>query len=380
MTMPWSETLFELPLDELPIAGERLVDARRRVASVAEGHGRNIVSDPAVYATSPFIEALCQAARPNTAAQAAVRPDALHIEFGRNQLGVEDDGNRLIYPLAAHPSTGQTAVTSAVSPEVVDVPRHTTFASRPQPGRMAEPILAISTDSFIWKLAHWTDLLVANLLALQLRVRSITASRIAAGAAIHPTAIVENSAIEHGAVVGPYAVVRNSSIGEGVQLDEHVSVAGSVIEDGTHVQTGALVHGSVVGPSTVVSFHCALRGSVALGRSTLSTPVIARSLIGRDVFLARGVSIGASLLGDEQVRIRSNVGSVPSGLRLLGCAVGTGARVGNGTDLPPGYEVPAHRYLAQRPVAAVDPDSANRLPLVQVEGRFRQLSFARSGS
>ena len=78
-----------------------------------------------------------------------------------------------------------------------------------------------------------------------------------------------------------------------------------------------------------LSFGVALRGSVVFGGSTISAPVVARSVVGEGCFLGRGVGVSATTLADTTIRVRHDGCAVDSGMRLLGCAIGNGARIGN---------------------------------------------------
>ena len=129
----------------------------------------------------------------------------------------------------------------------------------------------------------------------------------------------------------------------------------------------------MVGPATVISFQTAIRGSLLFGQSTISAPVVARSVIGPDSFLARGTSIGATTLADTTVSVRHRNRTADSGARLVGCAVGRGARIGNGIALPAGYTVPADSYLVERPIPRLSPDAPRMTPLLLDGNRFRPI-------
>lgn len=374
MSGDWAERLFGSAIEQLPVLGISLAAHQQTLAASARrDHHVELSFGPGVFATSEFGEALCdRVPRDGTTVAVAVDEGVVHREFGRNGFGASACGGRIHYDIRARCRRGG-APTEA--DRRVVIPTEWSATERPQPGRMAEPIVVPSGRSVIWGIGHWSDLLVANLLALQAEIATPPVTTIDATARIHESAIVEKSVVGGGTVIGPHAVVRDSIIGAGVQIDELTSIASSRVEDESVVQTGALVHGSFVGVSTVVSFHTAIRGSVLFGRSTISAPVVARSVVGADVFLARGVGIGASNLQDTPVHVRVGSRSVSSGIRLLGCAIGSGARVGNGTVLPPGYEVLAGRYLVQRPIAQLADAVPAGVPLVQIGDRFRQLGF-----
>jgi carbonic anhydrase/acetyltransferase-like protein (isoleucine patch superfamily) len=357
--------LFGLSLGEAPIAGKTLSEwqdeARHEVARLRLG-------DSVLVSTAfadEFEKASSGVDGPTTP---RIALGAAHEAFGPNVFGAEIVDGALAYAV--------TLGAAGPEPHLVEMSVLDTALASPQPGRMTTPILAPRGDRIIWAIGHWTDLLVANLLMLQSVVLGNTGNEIDSTADVHPTAIVERCRVGADVRVGPYAVISDAHLGAGTVVMEHASVARSQLGAGCVVQTGALVHDSVVGDTTVLSFHTATRGSVLLGHSTISAAVVARSVIGRDVFLARGMQIGASTLADEPVRVRVGRRSISTGIRLLGCGVGSGSRIGGGVALSPGYEVPPDTYLVERPAPRVAEGAASKTPLVHVDNEFRRLGFS----
>ena len=279
MTVDWSQDLFDRPVDELPVLRHPLAwwQERGRRQAVEE-YGMTLRIGRGVFADPAFVAELCRctAAADLPAARARVAISALNEEFGLNPSGATLADDAIEYELTAERTTG------ADDPGgIVLVPTGDVVDSTPQPGRSAKPLRSPVRPRVVWGIGHWSDLLVANLLAVGAAAGRVEATAIASGAFVHPTAVVERSVISEGATVGPFAVVQDSIVGAEVTLEDHTSVKRSWVGDGTMVQTGALVHRSYVGPSSVIGFSTALRGSVVLGRSSISTPVLARSLVGR---------------------------------------------------------------------------------------------------
>ncbi|MEM9653101.1 MAG: hypothetical protein AAGA65_13455, partial [Actinomycetota bacterium] len=394
--MTWSHDLFGCGPGDLPVAGvaravwqaDELTAAGDRAAAGPPAEtgapGEGVTSDPPVVTGSDvvvsagYLRALrALAAERRRPVRAAVALGPIHDEFGANTLGCVTAtstaaGEGLAYALTV--GCGEASELGVVDPLL------TVMSRSPQPGRMASPITGFGGDRFIWSVNHWYDVLVINLLATQSACGRQIANTIAADASVHPTAVVENSTVEPGATVGPFAVVRNAHIGTDTTVEEQVSIRGSIVGPGSVLQTRSMVHGSTVGPETVISFHTAIRGSVVFGRSTISAPVVARSVIGPDTFLARGVSISASTLADTPVVVRVGGRLVDTGARLVGCAVGRGARIGNGIDIPAGYTVPADTRLAARPIPHIeaDPPKSSSTTLLLDGGRFRTLPTRRT--
>lgn len=358
--------LFGSDRESLPVAGQAWRDRRQAMVDTAAQTGHRLTAAPEILASPRFIETLAQrSAELDTPVRASVELGDLHQEFGPNTIGgPQPTDGTLSYDLVVGSSD------RPAQPVVVD--QMAVAARAPQPGRMARPITSFAGDRFIWAVDHWFDLLVVNQLALQARAAGLE-TLVDPAAEVHPTAVVEDSIVGPGATVGPYAVVRRSEIGAGTVVDEHASIRGSIIGPATIVQTQALVHSSVVGPETVISFQTAIRGSVLFGRSTISAPVVARSVIGPETFLARGVSISATTLLDAPIPVRIGSRAVDTGARLLGCAIGRGARIGNGITIPAGYTVPPGSYLVERPLPRI-PDNTDPTSLLLLDGgRFRPL-------
>lgn len=365
--MSWSEALLGLEPSELPL-GDVPIDRWQQDQIAAAGLAASEVElGPGVVASAGYLQALAEAAAESGGSARAVTPiEAVHDEFGANTLAELDrTPTTLGYDLAVGGPTG------AARPALID--QLDVAASSPQPGRMADPIRTFAGDRFVWRIAHWWDLLVVNLLVAQTRAATAGPTTIDPSAEVHPTAVVDHSTIGPGARIGPFAVVARSEVGADAVVAEQTSVRDSLIGEGTVVQAQSLVVGSVVGPAAVLSFHTAVRGSLVVGHSTISAPVVARSVIGSETFLARSAALGATTLADTPVTVRVGRRSCSTGAHLVGCCLGRGARIGNGISIPAGYTVPAGAHLVDRPLPRIQDDLADGATLLLDGGRFRNL-------
>lgn len=170
----------------------------------------------------------------------------------------------------------------------------------------------------------------------------LAASRIARGADVHPTAVIEGSVIGKGARIGALCTVRYSVIGENARLHD-----------------GAKVEYSVVG-----------RGSWLMHDLVLS-----RSVTEDEVFLIHGPyqfslfhrrsAAFATILMDWRpqgpILAPSESGVRPYGGAFLGSVVGEDAKLLGGTLLAPGRVVPPGVWLGPDP-ASIHTVSAAGLP------------------
>ncbi len=372
--MSWSCQLFGYRPEELPIAGQAKEAWQRQQFDATGRSSADLRIGPDVVATANVVDSLRAAAAANgRPVRAAVPIGDVHHEFGRNCLGsVHQVDETLHYDLVVGGQHKPGSAGFEAEPSLVDLSLQV-VGSAPQPGRMAQPISTFGGGGFIWSINHWFDLLVANLLAVQTTCARMGENRIAAGASVHPTAVVENSVVDDGAVIGPLAVVRNAHIGPRVIVEDQANVRSSIVGAESTLQTQCVVSGSAIGPQSVISFHAAIRGSLLFGRSTISAPVVARSVIGPETFLARGVAISASTLADTPIRVRVGSQTVSTGARLVGCAVGAGSRIGNGVTIPGGYTVPAGIQLAERPLPKLSPETPTGTSLLLDGSRIRTL-------
>ncbi len=357
---------------------DRSFDTWRRQVSAAlapaiEKEGLRLHWDAQTFCTEGLLhDFVTKALRAGVPAEVGVQVGKIHEAFGPNATGLSNTDDPLRYPLRL--VKGRAKVSS---PNIVKISQTGEFSERLQPGRMSEPILMPFEPEFVWRIGHWSDLLTVNLLMLQVTLKGIAGDHRGRDCSIHPTAVVEESHFGDRVTIEPFAIVQNSVIADGVTIQEYGSVINAVVGPGSVVQTHAQVRESVVGENTVVSFQTSMRNSVLLGNSTISASVVVRSVVGKNVFLSRGLEIAATTLGDDPIPVWIDGKRINSGQRMLGCAIGDGARIGGGLHLPPGYEVPSGYHLASRPLGRLATDLSKGTPLIEIDGNFRRLSFAR---
>lgn len=398
---------FGSSISECPIIDRSVSEWRNHAVAqcVREGlleNAQSLYWPPNLLFSVGFLRAFLRAAKqlvagptaPASPVSPAVAHAPLHDAFGANRLGglpPSVDG-RLQYGLVLHatgesptitdilqaPQSQDSNTSAAARPPVrhITVPMLGHVNASPQPGRMDKPLLAPVEPDFVWQVGHWCDLLLVNLLALPVSIAEIPAGgERERGAEIHPTAIVERSRIGTGARVGPFALVRDAIVGDRATIREYASVTGSYVGPESVIQSYSQILDSVVGAGSVISFRTSVRGSLIMNETTSSAPVVARSVVGSQVFLSRGLNISASNLSGDNVSVWRDGERVDTGLPLLGCAIGDGAKVG-GLHLPAGYEVPAGCIVAPRGLAPVPTDSPVGVPLIEHNGRLRKLHLS----
>lgn len=220
-------------------------------------------------------------------------------------------------------------------------------------------------DAWVLPVAHWTQLLWANLLALgpflwgALVGTGVTAaSRLAwaavttgstrpenlaavltrrgRGARVHRTAVVEGSILGEGASVGAGSVVRGCVLGPGAVVEELAIVEGVVMGAGARIQRMALAKFGVI------EEHAAHAGILQL------------AVVGRGAQVKHGATLMDMALGQSvSVRVGGGLRAAPHG--ICGVCVGDGAVVGSGVRVAPGRAIPPNLTVM------VDPWSVLRI-------------------
>ncbi len=152
------------------------------------------------------------------------------------------------------------------------------------------------------------------------------------GARIHPTAVLDDSE-------GPIVLCH------GVKICEFASIAGPII----------------IGRDTLIGKGAQVRGPTDIGRNVLigSFAEVKRSILCDDVkvgpgcyvgdsYLEEGVFLGAHVrtsnyrLDGGNVQVMHDGQRIETGMRKLGCKIGTKTEMGVGCRIYPGREVPSH--------------------------------------
>jgi UDP-N-acetylglucosamine acyltransferase len=168
-----------------------------------------------------------------------------------------------------------------------------------------------------------------------------------AAVTIHPTAIVEASAILGAGVrVGPFSVIGPEvTLGDGVEIGNHVTLEGRIVlEAGVKIGHGTVLGGAPqdlrfksstpsgvrVGAGTVIREHVTVhRATVAEGWTE----------IGRDCLIMVGVHVAHDCRLADGVIVINNAGIAGH------CTVGERATVGGITGIRPFSRIGAYAYL-----------------------------------
>lgn len=181
---------------------------------------------------------------------------------------------------------------------------------------------------------------------------------IGRGCDIHPTAIIEGSALADGVTVGPYARVLFSRVGKGASI-----------------MAGAQVEASIMGENSLVCQQTVIRLCVLYPRATAGQILMQACVLGRDVLTVPGsYSIDLNLENDIRVPLDGKLHS--TGTRFLGSAFGHGARMGTGHWLASGRMIPNDSFVVHHPggvISRISADLPKKTPLFNDGGT---LSFA----
>jgi len=240
-----------------------------------------------------------------------------------------------------------------------------------------EKYLIPLTDRFIIQIDHWANLWAANiittlmiaaklrrkskigLILLAIRARSLNKWRVLSRVNtigrkcdIHPTAYIEGSVIGEGVKIGAGAVIRQSIIGRGAFVGNSVTIEESVIGE-----KSTILHGHIL-----YSTLCSGVFSIA--------QMISASFIGRDSFVASGVTLTDFRLDGKNVTVLKNGVQIDSGSKFLGCCLGNNVYLGSGCVVAPGRTIPNGLHIAlekDRIITDCNPD--------QIEKGFRLIKY-----
>jgi len=129
------------------------------------------------------------------------------------------------------------------------------------------------------------------------------------------------------------------AIGEGTRVEAGVKIVGpAVIGRGCHLRQGAYLRGQVViGDEVIVGHATELKSAILLDRAHAPHfNYVGDSILGSDCNLGAGTICSNVRLDLGPVRVRTEGGSVNTGLLKFGAVVGQGARTGCHVVLNPG--------------------------------------------
>jgi len=209
------------------------------------------------------------------------------------------------------------------------------------------------TERFIIQIDHWANLWAANiitvlaeaarlqkkpkikLLLMAARVRSFNKWRVLSGAnkigrncEIHPTAYIEGSIIDDNVKVGAGTIIRESMIGNGTFIGNSVTIEESVIG-----QKSTILHGHIL-------YSVLYSGVFSVAQ------MISASFVGKDSFIASGVTLTDFRLDRKNVTILKDGIQIDSGNKFLGCCLGNNVYLGSGCVVAPGRTIPSGLHIA----------------------------------
>jgi carbonic anhydrase/acetyltransferase-like protein (isoleucine patch superfamily) len=173
---------------------------------------------------------------------------------------------------------------------------------------------------------------------------------------IHPSAVVEGSALGDRVTVGPLARVLFSCVG-----------------DNAVIMPGAQVEASTLGERSVVSQDTVLRLCVLYPEAIAGQQLMQRCVLGRRAVTTLG-SYFIDLNFDRDIRVALDGELQSSGTNFLGAAVGHGARVGTGFWMASGRAIPNDCLVVRDPsnvITHISPDLPPGQSLVNDGGRLR---------
>lgn len=166
---------------------------------------------------------------------------------------------------------------------------------------------------------------------LGLFLGEIRKPRIAKGAKIHRTAVIEGNVI----------------LEDGVNVLPHATIVGpSTIGRGSVIGTGSLVRGSSIGERCVIGYGSEIKSSILAADVWTHGTYIGDSIIGPNVSFGGGSVTGNFRLDGGDVLSSIDKDRMSTGLRKFGLVVGEGARIGIRTGTNPGVKIGRGTFIA----------------------------------
>ncbi|MBM3156582.1 MAG: hypothetical protein FJ004_04780 [Chloroflexi bacterium] len=226
------------------------------------------------------------------------------------------------------------------------------------------------TDSAIIQIDHWANVWAANMnallskvasiknacilkkLCLVLRARSLNqwkllrkTNKIGKKCNIHPTAYIEGCTIGDNVTIGAGTVIRLSVIGDGTNIGSNVNIECSAVGEGCALDSGSGLLGAVLYPG-----------------AASSASVIYISVLGRNTFVAEGVSLADYRFDGKHVSVKKDGNPINTNIHGLGSCLGHGVYLGAGCVVAPGRSIPNKLHLTpdeKRIIRTFYPDGAS---------------------
>ena len=196
----------------------------------------------------------------------------------------------------------------------------------PSPHQLVLPVY----EAWAINLAHWTQVLDTNLMALHWQKRQFGLSannRIGRHVKIHPTAHVSGSVLEDHAMIEPFASVIDSQVCEK-----------------SRVAANSVLHTTVLGAGSQTLVDSHLRRVVVGQNTTIANLGLYDSLVGDDAFVTTAVSV----FGQQPMQYPEIKGEKLY-RPVIGVGIGDGAVVGARALFQAGVYLPKDALVVGRP-------------------------------
>lgn len=351
-------------VQDLPLCGLTL-EAHREAEVTASGvtPERLSFADHAL-ATAPVLAAFAKAAPAGAPARLAL---PAHEAFSSLAplSAIAQDGDRLLYDVFLDAPAGASleSLRASATPALVPLEPATHTRALPRLGPPPHTLSVVADGRFAMHFEHWAHVLWGAPLLVpraleqtegkRVRRKRLAPSRVAPGADVHPTAVLEGAVIGPGAEIGAHCVLRHCYVGAGCRLSDFTKAAFSVL-----------------GPETHTLADATFEHMVAFGGGTLTNLLLQDSLLGRQVFLTTGVIFWRDRLG-EQITVPVDGEERPTGRKVLGGCAGHGSVLGARTIVAPGRALPNRTTVVMRKeegVHSIAPEVAEGAPACWYDG------------
>jgi NDP-sugar pyrophosphorylase family protein len=157
--------------------------------------------------------------------------------------------------------------------------------------------------------------------------------------------------VNHGSFASTVKTEGKVLIGKGTVVDHFVKIEGPVIiGENCHIKKGAYIRqGTIIGDGCWVGHNTEVKNSIMFSGSHISEKsYVGDSILGKDAWVATGITTGNLKLNKRDVGIMFNGKVYDTRLRKLGCIIGDGAKIGNNLALIPGTLIGPNAVIYSR--------------------------------
>jgi NDP-sugar pyrophosphorylase family protein len=157
--------------------------------------------------------------------------------------------------------------------------------------------------------------------------------------------------VNHGTLAGTVKTEGKVRIGKGTTVDNFVKIEGPVIiGENCTIKKGAYIRaGSVIGNNCKIGHNTEVKNSILFdGASISEKSYVGDSILGKDAWVATGITLGNLKLNRRDVGIMFNGKVYDTKLKKMGCIIGDGAKIGNNLTLIPGTLIGPNAIIYSR--------------------------------